>query len=178
MQYLIRVALEGTSLWRLDAVDGKADLAHIAALICASFGYKAGHDEFLLADNTYTAGHGGEVLNPSELVSFESLIKDAPSFIFTHTLDNGAKLKHNVQVMRCEEKLFCLLPSVIVGSGCVDFDGDYSLDAMQEYADRDENLTLDIKNATSAMRAIGSVRADVNGAIVSSGAPNLNFKSI
>ena len=178
MQYLLRVALDGTSLWRLDAIDGKADLAHVAGLICASFGYKAGQDQFSVGENIFTAGHGGEVFNPSELSSFESVIADRSAFIFTHILDDGSRLAHSVQVMRCEEKLFCLLPSVIVGSGCVDFDGNYSLDAMQEYADRDENLTLDIKNATSAMRAIGSFRSDVSGAIVSSGAPNLNFKSI
>lgn len=178
MQYLIRVALNGTSLWRLDAIDGKADLAHVAGLICASFGYKAGHDQFLLGDTAFSAGCGGEILNPSELRAFESVIADNKTFLFTHILDDGSKLTHSVQVMRCEEKLFCLLPSVIVGSGCVDFNGSYSLDAMQEYADRDENLTLDIKNATSAMRAIGSVRADVNAALVSSGAPNLNFKTI
>lgn len=178
MQYLIRVALDETSLWRLDAIDGKADLAHVAGLICASFGYKAGQDLFGVGDKSFTAGHGGEVLNSSELVSFESIIQDNQNFSFTHILDDGSKLAHSVQVMRCEEKLFCLIPSVIVGSGCVNFNGDYSLEAMQEYADRDENLTLDIKNATSAMRAIGSVRSDVNGAIVSSGAPNLNFKSI
>ena len=178
MQYLLRVALEGTTLWRLDAIDGKADVAHVAGLICASFGYKAGNDQFLIADVKYTAGHGSAVLNPAELVAFESVVNDCKSFVFIHTLDDGKVLKHQVQVMRCEEKLFCLMPSVLVGSGCVNFDGEYSLDAMQEYADRDENLTLDIKAATSAMRAIGSVRADVSGALVSSGAPDLCFKSV
>lgn len=176
MQFLLRVALEDTSLWRLCALDGRADLAHTAALICASFGYQAGTDSFAIDGRELTAGHGGQPGEACELAGFESSLGAAVNFVFRHRLSDGTVLSHRAQVMKAEEKLSCLVPSVIVGSGAVPKQEPYDAVSIQSYADEDEHLQLDIKAATASMRTLGSVRGDVSDAMVSAGAVPLNFK--
>ena len=40
MQYLLKITLTDTPVWRLVAVDGTADIAFVAELIAASFDYE------------------------------------------------------------------------------------------------------------------------------------------
>lgn len=176
MQLLLRISLKNTTLWRLCALDGRADLAHAAALIGAAFGYGAGADSFIAGESKFTAGHGGEVSHPSELSGLEGMIGDNDSLEFVHVTSSGTELCHEIQVMKREEKLFCLVPSVMVGSGRVPAHEPYTPEEIQEFADRDENLTLDIREATARMRLLGPVRGDVSAAMIGAGASPLNFK--
>ena len=178
MQYLLKLTLEGTTVWRLVALDGRADLAHAALLIENAFGYAGGRDAFEIQGKIFPAGCGGRVEEPSELRTLDESLGENSGFSFTHETEEGILLKHVGNVMRCEEKLFCLIPSVIVGAGCIPKTGDLTVESIQEYADRDENLTLNIKEATSAMRAVGSFRSDVSEALVGAGASPLNFKHV
>lgn len=177
MQFLLKISLEKTSVWRLIALDGKADLAHGAALICAAFGYRKGKDSFVVASKAFPAGCGGQIENTLQLQSLDELLHSCESLTFMHD-DEGNILKHKVVIMRKEEKLSCLIPSVIVGSGMVPQEGVLNVTTIQEFADRDENLSLNIKEATSNMRALGSFRSDVSQALVEAGASPLHFKSI
>lgn len=176
MQLLLRISLKDTSLWRLCALDGRADLAHAASLIVAAFGYGAGDDSFRVGEQVFAAGHGGAVSQASELAGLDGIIEGTESLEFVHVTDSGEKLVHGISVMKREEKLFCLVPSVIVGSGLVPPHEPYTLDEIQDYADRDENLTLDIREATARMRLLGAVRGDVSAAMVDAGAAPLNFR--
>lgn len=36
MQYLLKISIDNTDAWRLIAIDGQADLAHVAKLIALS----------------------------------------------------------------------------------------------------------------------------------------------
>lgn len=42
MQYLFKISIDNTEAWRLIAIDGQADLAHVAKLIALSFDYEDG----------------------------------------------------------------------------------------------------------------------------------------
>ena len=42
MQYLLKISIDNTDAWRLIAIDGQADLAHVAKLIALSFDYADG----------------------------------------------------------------------------------------------------------------------------------------
>ena len=59
MQYLLKISIENTNCWRLIAVDGQADLAHVAELIALAFDYEASKQSFIVKDKTVTCGKGG-----------------------------------------------------------------------------------------------------------------------
>lgn len=176
MHYLLKIVLD-EGIWRLDALDGKADLAHTANLITASFGYAGGKNFFEKNAERVSAGVDGQPDCPGAMKTFEEWLGSDTDGVYIHVFDNGVALKHSFKIMKAEEKLFCLMPSVIVGAGRVPEGAVSGVDEIRIFADRDENLTLDIRSATSTMRALGSVRSDVNAAMVDAGARPLNFKS-
>ena len=176
MHFLLKIVLE-EGIWRLDALDGRADLAHTANLITASFGYKSGRNFFEKNGERVGAGANGQPDSHEAMSSFEEWLGDCSEGAYIHIFDNGVELIHRFKVMKREEKLFCLMPSVIVGAGRVPECAVSGIDEIRAFADRDENLTLDIRAATSVMRALGSVRTDVNAAMGDAGAMPLNFKS-
>ena len=50
MQYLLKITVAGTNLWRLIAVDGEADRAHVANLMSYAFPYNEGKRAFKIGD--------------------------------------------------------------------------------------------------------------------------------
>ena len=48
MQYLLKVKLQNTNLWRLVAIDGSADRAFVAQLISLAFDYKDSKANFII----------------------------------------------------------------------------------------------------------------------------------
>lgn len=52
MQYLLKISIDNTDAWRLIAIDGQADLAHVAKLIALSFDYADGKCCLTLKEKT------------------------------------------------------------------------------------------------------------------------------
>lgn len=87
---------------------------------------------------------------------------------------------HLVEVMTLSEKLKCFLPATLMGEGLIcDNDQQLSLalieQCLQNNADDD---SLNLKECTSRMRALGAMRADefISQALVKAGTPELKFK--
>lgn len=107
-----------------------------------------------------------------------------------HPEDHRAKFKfiyvlhgvqHLVEVMTSSQKLKCFLPASLMGEGLViDKDGNLSPqmlnDCLDAHADDD---SLNLKDCTSRMRALGAMRGDnfINQAVINAGATPLKFKS-
>ena len=105
MQYLLKISIENTNCWRLIAVDGQADLAHVAELIALAFDYEASKQSFIVKDKIITCGKGGEPLETRELNAFDSLnISLNEEFYFQH--ESNKLLKHKVLVMKKEDHLY------------------------------------------------------------------------
>lgn len=176
MQHLMKFTLAGAPVWRLVALDGRADLSHCATLLCAAFGYR-GLDCFFKS--------GGERLSALEqgripargametLDEYVSRTKGDFSFVATNGM---SMLSHSVQMMRSDEKLSCLVPSCIVGSGAVPPSGPYDPGYISAFAQDDSNLTLNIKEITNRMRALGSVRPPLEAALGAAGIAPIPFK--
>lgn len=175
MQYLLKVNLENTNLWRLVAIDGSADRAFVAQLISLAFDYKDSKASFGLFDQKISAGFAGNILDNSELIAFDEFkLKQDDCFNFIK--EQAIPLIHKVTVMRCEEKLFCFMPSCIVGSGSLPDDEMLDYDKINAYLDKDECPSLNLKEATSRMRAFGIKRHNAHEALIEAGAPKLNFE--
>lgn len=84
-------------------------------------------------------------------------------------------LTHTVRVMKKDEHLFCLMPSCLVGSGLLPCKDNLTSLKINNYLDSDEAKSLDLRDVTNRLRAYGSLRKDVNKAMVQAGATALNF---
>ncbi len=176
MQHLMKISLAGAPVWRLVALDGKADLSHAATLICAAFGYRGLDCAFKSRDETTPALTQGKLQELGAMEALDDYISRTKG-AFSFTAGGGASvLSHDVQIMRSDEKLSCLVPSCIVGLGAVPPEGPYSIGAISAYAQDDENLTLNIKEVTSRMRALGSVRPSLEAALGAAGIAPIPFR--
>ncbi len=177
MQYLIKFSLKGTRVWRLVALEGRADLAHTAKLICEAFPWQGLKCAFWADGKIFGAGRGGDFAQGEQLLALDDLLKNPPASLTLTCEDSlGGRAVLDAVLLRSEEKLSCLVPSCIVGAGTVPEDGMLDPERIAAWADDDAHLTLDLKGATKRMRAWGSVRADISKALIQSGADPLNFK--
>ena len=175
MQYLLKISIESTNCWRLIAVDGQADLAHVAELIALAFDYEASKQSFIVKDKIITCGKGGEPLETRELNAFDSLnLSLNEEFYFQH--ESNKLLKHKVLVMKKEDHLYCLMPSCLVGSLVVPKEPNLTAQTINQYADSDEIISLDLRAVTNRLRAYGSLRKDLNQAMINAGAEPIVFK--
>ena len=175
MQYLLKITIKDTNCWRLIAVDGSADIAHVAQLIALAFDYEEGEQSFTVNDKNISAGNGGRAIKTEELNTFDYLNLDTDDeFIYQH--EKLADLKHIVRIMKKEDHLFCLMPSCLVGSGLLPKDTTLNSETINNYLDSDDMQSLDLREVTNRLRAFGSKRKDVNEAMVSAGAAPIVFK--
>ena len=174
MQYLLKITAAGTNLWRLIAVDGEADRVHVANLMAQAFPYNEGKRAFKIGDKLILCGKEGEVLNLEELASFDSLnINEEDVFTFIPDLDKP--LEHNVIVMKKIDHLFCLMPSCLVGAGALP-QGELSCEIINAYLDEDDTPSLDLREVTKRLRAIGAKRPDSQKVLETLAQNNLAFK--
>lgn len=175
MQYLLKISIDNTEAWRLISVDGKADLAHTAQLIALSFDYKDNNQFFIIKDKTFSAGFAGNPKSPEDLTVFDDLsLKENDEFIYKH--DSHPVLSHTLKVMKVDEHLFCLMPSCLIGSGLIPDEEDLNEQIINDCFDSNELISLDLREVTNRLRAFGSLRNNVNEALVQAGAVPLNFK--
>lgn len=175
MQYLLKLNLKATPAWRMIAVDGGADRAHLAALICAAFGYFEGRAEFEYAGKTYTAGCSGVPSAMEELQPFEALgLKQGEVLEFRVFLGSGAVLSHRVEVMKAAEHLYCFMPSCLVGAGAIP-EHLQNAEEVTAYYEAQEEPRLDLRVLTARMRALGVQRSDPDEAMRRAGAQVLRF---
>lgn len=174
MQYLFKISIDNTEAWRLIAIDGLADLAHVAKLIALSFDYADGKMLFNVRGKDYNAGVAGNTDSVEALTKFDALgVETEEEFLFK--TDSNPLLTHTVRVMKKDEHLFCLMPSCLVGSGLLPFKENLTSLKINNYLDSDEAKSLDLRDVTNRLRAYGSLRKNVNEALVQAGASTLNF---
>ncbi len=160
MQYLLKVSIENTPLWRLVAIDGKADICHVAKLIGLAFDYKKSHYCFIINNQNFSAGMDGETSAIEELKSFDSLSLETGD-VFSFVNETFGSLSHRVEVMKAEEKLYCLIPSCLVGAGLLPPEDNLTAASITAYYDKDDCPSLNLKDVTNRLREYGSVRKDL-----------------
>ncbi len=174
MQYLLRVAIEDTPLWRLIAIEGKADVAHVAKLIGLAFNYGKSVYQFEIRDKTYSAGTDGQSDSLDELKQFDSFsIKEGDEFYF---YNKSCGLKHKVTAMKVTDKLYCLIPSCLVGAGSIPLEEKLTTSSIKAYYDQDECPSLNLKETTQRLREYGSVRKNMDSALSEAGSIPFNIK--
>ncbi len=176
MQYLLKITIENTSVWRLISLDGGADISHCSRLMATAFGYSESAYSFEIKGRMVSAGSFGSPSNVDELRPFDALELEVGD-VFSFKLDKYEKLCHKVEVMKKEEKLFCLIPSCLVGAGALPSEAPYTPEAVQAYYDTDEALTVDLKSITNEMRALGSLRANFNEVMLKVSSISFNTRS-
>lgn len=151
MQYLVKVELQSAPLWRLIALDGGYSLAQAGQLIATAFGYAAGERSFKKGEAVYSAGSGGEAQSAQDLTRFDSLdLKEGDCFEFCAYKEGFV---HKAVVMRCEEHLYCLMPSCLVGSGLVPEEFAKDEAGLAAYLDAEEAQSLDLRECNHRIRA-------------------------
>lgn len=172
MQYLLKVNLENSPIWRLVAIDGVADRAFVGDLIALSFDYPVSLRKFVVNGQDISAG--SKISDPKDLLSFDSLeLKEGDKFSFVCDFDEI--LTHSVEVLKCEEHLYCVMPSTLVGAGLINPDNPLKLQSIVEYADKDDTPSLNLRDCTTRMRAYGVKRADAHKALLKAGANPIKF---
>ncbi|HAR80635.1 MAG TPA: hypothetical protein DCR21_07360 [Succinivibrionaceae bacterium] len=174
MQYLLKVTLKDAELWRLLAVDGRADLAFLGELMALAFGYPKGERSFEYGGKLYKAGISGQLQSKAEVLTFDSLNIEAEEE-FTYYVGAGETLPHKVSVMKKVDKLDCLMPSCLFGSGSLP-EGDLTLKSIKEHLDSIEENRLDMREATTRMRTYGSFRTGSEDIMSLAGADPISFK--
>ncbi len=164
MQYLLKVSIENTPLWRLVAIDGKADISHVAKLIGLAFDYKKSQYCFNIDSRKISAGDDGQTSSLEELKTFDSLSLNAGD-IFGFVNETQGSLNHKVEVMKAEDKLYCLIPSCLVGAGILPPEDNLTADSISAYYDKDDCPSLNLKEVTNRLREYGSVRKDLEAAM-------------
>lgn len=178
MQYLLKLNLNETELWRLIAIDGSADRAHVARLCALSFGYPQELAlSFTLSGRTFTAGTGGTPQKVEELTAFEEFkLQEGDEFSFSVQAAEEL-LVHTVRIMKSAEHLYCLMPSCLVGQGRVPQGLALGTTQLQAYySEQGEQDSLDLREVTKQLRAYGAQRADLQTALRNLGAQPLQFK--
>ncbi len=155
MQYLLKLTLRQTPVWRLIALDGIYDLCLCGKLIALSFGYLGGRFEFKNQDKVFKAGSDGKSQSLADQSHLDSLgmLLGEQGWEFKAVLDDKFELVHDIEIMRCEEHLYCLMPSTLVGAEPVAPQGEQSLKAILEYLDAHDTQGLNLKECTMRMRS-------------------------
>ena len=139
MQYLLKITLKDTPVWRLVAIDGTADIAFVAELIAASFDYEKARRLFVVNGVEYSAGNGGNVENVKELSLFDELhLEQGQNCIYRHNLNN--ELIHNVEVMKKEDHQTVL--AVSHGASCRGFMRYWSKNSQVDQTTRIRNCCI------------------------------------
>ena len=175
MQYLLKVSIENTPLWRLVAIDGKADICHVAKLIALAFDYKKSQYCFIINNQKFSAGIDGETTSLEELKSFDSLALETGS-VFSFVNETIGSLRHRVEVMKAEEKLYCLIPSCLVGAGMLPPEDNLTAASISAYYDMEDCPSLNLKDVTNRLREYGSVRKDLDATMSKISAIPFNVK--
>lgn len=150
MQYLLKVELESAPAWRLVALDGTYTLSQAAELIAIAFGYGPGQRSFTTAAGRLDAGLTGSAQKPTELKSFDELgLGEGAEFAYSPC---SAGFAHKVRVMRCEEHLYCLMPSCLVGSGLIPSELAADEAGLAQYLDSEEAQSLDLRECNYRIR--------------------------
>lgn len=174
MQYLLKISITDTRVWRLVAIEGKADIAHIARLISLAFDYGPSVAYFIVNGNKICAGSGGEISNLDEARAFDTLnLKAGDEFIFKCS-ENSA-LEHKVNIMKAEEHLYCLIPSCLIGSGRIPGEKNLDVKRINDFDSSEEEVTLDFKRVTNNLRECGSQRADMTASLDRVAKDSLNY---
>ncbi|MGN1281650.1 MAG: hypothetical protein ACI4UM_07075 [Succinivibrio sp.] len=174
MQYLLKISISGTQVWRLIAIDGRADIAHVARLMSLAFGYAPSGCSFTVNQKTVSAGDGGQITHIEQSVAFDSLnLKIGDDFIFKCV--QNSSLEHKVHIMKAEERLYCLIPSCLVGSGQLPKGDNLDIKSINDYSDSEEERTLNLKSVTNSMRECGSLRADMDRSLDAFAKSQLNY---
>ena len=71
MQYLLKITIDNTSVWRLISLDGKADRAFAGNLIVKAFDFVDGNCAFTFDGKTFSGGRSGSALSTEDLNSFD-----------------------------------------------------------------------------------------------------------
>lgn len=159
MQYLVKVELQGAPLWRLIALDGSCTLAQAAELFAIAFGYVKGERSFKKEGQVYSAGSGGKAQSAQDLAHFDSLgLKEGESFEYCAYKEGFV---HRAHVMRCEEHLYCLMPSCLVGSGLVPEHLAADEAGLAAYLDAEEAQSLDLRQCNQRIRAFAQTLSKV-----------------
>ena len=175
MQYLLKITIDNTSVSRLISLDGKADRAVAGNLIVKAFDFVDGNCAFTFDGKTFSGGRSGSALSTEDLNSFDEFnFKEGDTFNFT--VSSNEKLTLTCVVMKAEERLFCLIPSCLVGSASLPFKEDLTVEAINKYFDSEDLVSLDLREVTARLRALGTCRKDINQSMVEAGAVPLNFK--
>ena len=164
MHYLLKVSIENTPLWRLIAIDGRADISHVAKLIGLAFDYKKSKYCFNINGKKISAGNDGDTASLEELNTFDSLSVGAGD-VFTFVNETFGSLSHKVEVMKAEDKLYCLIPSCLVGAGILPPEDNLTSESISAYYDMDDCPSLNLKEVTNRLREYGSVRKDLESAM-------------
>ena len=123
----------------------------------------------------YRAGNGGDVEDIKELSLFDELhLEQGQSCIYRHNINND--LIHIVEVMKKEDHLFCLMPSTLVGSGLLPKDLPFDLEHINSHFDKDDIDSLDLRECTKRMRALGVQRKDLTESLLRLGSRDLSVK--
>ena len=158
MQYLLKITIEDTRVWCLIAVDGEADLAHMAALMALAFDYEKGSCFFGLDGRQISAGMGGKALALEETHPFDTLdCNEQDEFIFITAVH--PQLVHRVLVMKKTEHLDCVVPSCLVGAGLLLDKAPLTVREINDYYDSENAKSLDLREVTQRLRAFGRVRS-------------------
>ncbi len=158
MHYLLKIESLSAPLWRLIAVDGSCNLAQCAQLAALAFGYAEGSRSFALADKRkLPAGQSGQADSAQASAPFDSLHLSEGDELQFFPYARG--FAHRVQVMRCEEYLYCLMPSCLVGAGLVPPELAADEAALTAYVDSEDAQSLDLRECTKRMRAFNDQRS-------------------
>ena len=176
MQYLLKVSLPGTMLWRLLAIDGVADRAFAAQLIALGFGYPDAPRAFIVAGRTLPAGCAGQAQSTEELRPFDEL-QLTQGALFGYQHDRASPTVHEVSILKAAGHLYCLMPSCLVGSGHVAEGMEITADTVNAYLDRDDCPSLNLREVTLRMRMYGVRRDNAHDALLGAGATPLKFKN-
>lgn len=151
MQYLLKINLQSAAIWRLVALDGSCSLAQCAEIIARAFAYAPGERSFNLGAVPYPAGKNGIAAAPAELQPFDTLsLQEGMAFEYR---PYASGFVHQGVVMRCEEHLYCLMPSCLVGAGLVPPALAADEAALARYQDAEEAQSLDLRACNRSIRA-------------------------
>ena len=174
MQYLFKISIDNTEAWRLIAIDGQADLAHVAKLIALSFDYAEGKMLFNVKGKDYNAGVKGDTDSVESLTQFDTLgVEFEEEFLFK--IDSNPLLTHTVRVMKKDKHMFSVMPYRLVRSGLLPCKDNLTSLKINNYLVSNEAKSLDLRDLTNRLRAYDPLRKDVNKATVQAGATALNF---
>ena len=157
MQYLLKIELDGTEMWRLISVDGEADTAHVAELIARAFEYDRDARSFEIGGRIRSAGTGGDIDDFAELKAFDTLGLGEGD-VAAYFPDRDRRLRHTVRVMKAAGHLDCFLPACLIGQGSAPGERPVTVELVNARLADDATPSLDLRAVTARLRALGARR--------------------